>query len=170
MMLSQHDQTKIHVTGNFSLFDKIFMGAGFYAVTGIGMMGIYLESITWGIIYTGFLVLGFLVLLGYGLCSHCPYPYKHSDCLFPPFGQLFKKMYKYRPGPLTVIDKLAFFAIMGGIVVIPQYWLFKNDTLLSIFWICCVPTYAGFLFYECRKCRNSYCPFNLIKTDEFEST
>ena len=170
MMFSQHDQHSINVTGKFSLFEKIFMGIGFYAITIIGVFGIYMESVIWSLIYIGFLVLGFLVLLGYGLCSHCPHPYKYSDCLFPPLGQLFKKMYKYRPEPLTVIDKIAFFIIMGGIVVIPQYWLFKNYTILAIFWIFCVPTCAGLLLYECKKCQNLKCPFNLVKQESGEGS
>ncbi|MDY6972202.1 MAG: hypothetical protein SV775_07715 [Thermodesulfobacteriota bacterium] len=162
-MVVENTQANGRLTNKFSFFDKLFMGIGFYAVTAIGVYGIYRESVIYGLLYVGFLVFGFLVLFGYGLCAHCPHPYKHSDCLFPPFGQLFTKMYKFRPEPATIIDKTAFFVIMGGIVVIPQYWLFKDYTLLAIFWIFCILTCAGFLLFECRRCRNVNCPFNMAK-------
>ncbi len=92
-------------TERFSLFEKIPLGIGFYGFIITGLYGIYIENSVLGLIYIGFLIFGFLVLFGYGLCAHCPHPYMHSDCLFPPFGQLFKKMYKFRPAPLTTLDK-----------------------------------------------------------------
>ena len=150
----------------FSLKDKILMGAGFYGVMIIAIYAIYLQSLTWALIYIGVVIFGIVVLFGYCLCSHCPYPHHHSDCLFPPFGQLFHKIYGFKAQPLTIIDKIGVWVIMVGITIImPQYWLFKDYTLLAIFWIVCIPTFAGFLLYTCRRCRFYACPLNSAERD-----
>ena len=153
----------VNLTDKFPLVGKIVTGIAFYGVIIIGLYVIFQESIAWGLGYTAFLIFGFVVLFGYGVCAHCPYPYKYSDCFFPPFGQLVAKMYKFRPEPFNVIDKIGFFIIMGGMVVIPQYWLFKNYAMLVVFWILCVFMVALLQFYGCRRCRNFTCPFNTVK-------
>ena len=156
--------SNIHMIKKFSLLDKVLMGTGFYGMIIIAFYAIYLVSFTWVLIYLGVFVFGMLVLFGYCLCSHCPYPHSHSSCLFPPFGQVFKKIYTYRPGPLSATEKTGFWVIMIGIIVVmPQYWLLKNHALMALFWLLCLPTFAGFVFYNCKRCKCSYCPFNLAK-------
>lgn len=148
----------IKLVEKFSLFEKISIRVAFYGVIIIGALGIYLESILWGLIYTAFIITGTIVLL-YCLCAHCPYPYKFSDCLILPY-EVIKKIYRYRSYPMSVLDKIVFILILGGLIIIPQYWLFKNQTLLIIFWIFCIPAFAIFPFYFCNRCQHSSCPFN----------
>ncbi len=144
----------------FSLLDKLVMSIGFHGVVLIGLYAVYRESAVWGLIYLGFLIFGFLILFGYCLCAHCPHPYHHSDCLFPPFGKLYTKIFRFRPEPLSFSDKIGFYIIMIGLVIIPQYWLCKNYLLLALFWIFCLPTFLGLLLHQCKKCMNTACPFN----------
>ena len=163
-MVTQHPRRNVNLADRFSLVEKILMRIGFYGVLIIGAYGIYLESITVGLIYTAFVIFGLSVLLSYCLCSHCPYPYKYSDCLFVP-ARLVKKSYKFRSGPMSILDKIGFIVMMVGVVVIPQYWLLENYAILIIFWVFCLPTFAGFVFYECRRCRHFGCPFNLVREE-----
>jgi hypothetical protein len=157
-------QKTVTLAKKFSLAEKILMGIGFYGFVIIGGYGIYAESILWGLIYTGFLVFGFIVLIGYCVCAYCPYIYPdYSDCLFVPFGSLFRKLYKFRQGPMTALDKIGLFIMMSGAVIIPQFWLFKDLFLFTVFWIVCLPTIAGFILYECRKCQHTECLFNRAK-------
>ena len=145
----------------FSIREKIFMNGGVMGSVIIGTYGIYLESTLWAIGYVGFVLFAMLVLIGYSLCSRCPYIYEeYTDCLFPPWGKIYRKLYKYRPGKLTFFDKILFFAFFIGMPLFPQYWLVKNYAVLIAFWIVCLPTAAGFVFYECRRCQNLVCPFN----------
>jgi len=161
-----HCQQNKKTGAGFSLKEKILMGMGLYGSILIAACGIFLHSITWGLLYLGFVSFGMLVLFGYGLCSHCPYIYEeYSDCLFPPWGKVYRKLYKYRSSKLTSFDKIAFFITMIGIPVIPQYWLFKNHTVLVIFFLFYISTAAGFICYECRRCRHLGCPFNMVKKE-----
>ena len=160
-MATQNCQQNVNIAKGFSLSEKILMGLGIYGSVVIGTYGISLQSITWGLLYLGFVLFGMLVLFGYGLCSHCPYIHEeYIDCLFPPWGKIYKKLYNYRSEKLTLLDKIIFLTTMIGIPLIPQYWLLKNYTVLVIFWLFYLPTAAGFLFYECRRCQHFGCPFN----------
>jgi hypothetical protein len=135
---------------------------GFYGLTLVGAWGIYSQSITWGLIYTGVAMAGLVGGVLYGLCSHCPYPYDHSDCLFMPYP-VIKRLYRFRPEPLTPWDKIGFIAGTLVVVLMPQYWLVKEPLLLALFWILCLPTLATFPLYYCKKCRHILCPFNCVK-------
>ena len=160
-MPNQNSQQNTAVRMKFSLAEKILMGLGYYATVITGIYGTYLESITWGVAYTVFVIFGFSVLLGYCVCSYCPYIFpEYSDCLFPPFGRVVRKLYKFQPGPISSMDKTGFLIMMVGVVLIPQYCLLKNYTLLIIFWLFCLPTYAGLILYECKRCRHFDCIFN----------
>ena len=145
----------------FKLLEKILVRIGFYGFMFVGAYGIYSKSILWGLIYTVFVILGLKFGLLYFLCSHCPYPYKYSDCLFVPF-RLIEKQYEFRSNAMSVLDKIGFVAITAGFILIPQYWLFKNYTILILFWILCLPTLASFPFYLCRRCQHFDCPFNSV--------
>jgi hypothetical protein len=163
-MVFQHPRRNVNLADRFSLVEKILMRIGFCGVLIIGACGIYLESITFGLIYTAFIFFGQSVLLSYCLCAHCPYPHEYSDCLFAP-ARLVKKSYKFRAGPLSVLDKIGFIVMIVGVVVIPQYWLLKNYAILAIFWVFCLPTYAGLIFYECKRCRHFCCPLNQVREE-----
>lgn len=152
------------ITQGFSLIEKIFMGVTIYGSVTIGAYSMLLYSTLGALLYLGFVAFGMFVLFGYGLCSHCPYIYEeYIDCLFPPWGKVYRKIFTYRPGKLTFLDKLFFFITLLGIPMIPQYWLLKNYTLLILFWGFFLAMVGGFVFYECRKCQHVQCPMNLTK-------
>jgi len=160
-MSPQNCNGNVNLIERFTLHQKILMRVGFYGFMIIGAYGIYLESVLWGLIYSAFLILGIQFGLSYFLCSHCPYPYKHSDCLFAPFW-VFTKQYKFRPAPMSILDKTIFILAMAGFIIIPQYWLLKNYAVLILFWIFCLPTIGSLPFFWCRRCKNFHCCFNSV--------
>ncbi len=162
-MSNKRCKKKVNSSEGFSLKEKFLMSLGFYGAIIIGVYGIYLESILWVAIYLGFLIFGVFVLFGYSLCAHCPYVYEYSDCLFPPLGQLVGKIYKFRPQPMNTLDKIGPVLMIVGVIAIPQYWLFQNLIIFAIFWIFCLPTMIGLVFYECRRCLCVGCPLNQVK-------
>lgn len=147
-----------NLANKFSLFEKIPIRVTFYGLIIIGALSIYAESLLWGLIYTVFLIFGAIILLSC-LCTHCLYPFRYSDCLILPF-KVIKKICKFRSQPMGIIDTFGFIIVLGGIVIIPQYWLFKNNIFLILFWVFCFPTFAIFPLYFCRRCRHLSCPFN----------
>jgi len=160
-MHPQNCNQHVNLVQGFTLVQKILMRLGFFGFMIIGAYGVYLESMLWGLIYSGFVIFGIEFGLSYFLCSHCPYPYKYSDCLFAPFW-VFTKQYKFRSAPMSILDKAVFILAMAGFIVIPQYWLFKNYTILILFWIFCLPTIASLPLFWCRRCRHFDCPFNSV--------
>ncbi len=160
-MSNQHGMENGVITHRFSVMEKIFMGTLIYGAVAVGMYGIYLQSPLWALIYFVFVNFAMLFMFGYGLCSHCPYIFEeYKDCLFPPWGQIYHKIFKYRPGPLNLFDRLCFFGTLIGILVIPLYWLVGNLPVLAIFLIFYGATVSGFVLYECRRCQHIFCPFN----------
>jgi hypothetical protein len=163
-MLPKNCSQHVNLVESFTLLQKILMRLGFYGFMAIGVIGIYLESTVWALIYLGFVIFGIGFGLSFSLCSHCPYPYKYSDCLFAPFW-VFTKQYKYRPAPMSILDKSFFILSMAGFIVIPQYWLLKNYTILILFWIFCLPTIISFPFFWCKRCQHIHCCFNLVSEE-----
>ena len=163
-MASPLPQKCFNSSKTFSRYEKILMGGGFYASVITGAYAIYVQSVTWGTAYIMFLIFGSFVSLGYCVCAYCPYIFPdYSDCLFPPFGTVVRKLYKFRPGPIRVMDKIGFLTMMVGVITIPQYWLLKRPIILIVFWMFCLPTLMGFVFYECRRCQHHDCLFNRAK-------
>ncbi|MBN1273448.1 MAG: hypothetical protein JXB26_14365 [Candidatus Aminicenantes bacterium] len=168
-MSPQNDDQNIKLIDRFSLVEKILMRIGFYGFIIVGVYGIFTVSTLWGAIYIGFILLSLSFGLLYCLCSHCPYPYQFSTCLFLPYG-IVKKICRFRSESMNILEKIVFMVAILGLVVFPQYWLFKNYTILIIFWIFCLPTLGGLLFYFCKRCRHSCCPFNSARKKTGEGT
>ena len=165
-MSSQNSQQNVTEAMKFSLTEKVLLGIGYYGLFIIGAYSIYIQSIIWGLFYTCFIIFGLFVSFGYCVCAYCPYIYpEYSDCLFPPLGMLVRKVYKFRSGRISIVDKIIFLIMMVGTVIIPQYWLLRNYTLLVIFWIFCLPSYTGLILYECKRCQHFGCLFNRAKRD-----
>ncbi len=82
-------------------------GAGIYHVSGLLL-------IPW--LFFVFAFFGFIEIRV--MCSHCPYYAESEKSLkcWANYGAL--KLWKYRPGPMTITDKIIFF---GGFVVVWGY-------------------------------------------------
>jgi len=155
------------LTYHFSIKEKILMGIAIYGSVAVGIYGIYLQSATWASVYFLFVGFAMLFLLGYGLCSHCPYIYpEYKDCLFPPWGRIYHMIFNYRPGALSAFDKACCFATFIGILAIPIYWLLKTPAILVVFLLFYGATIGGFVLYECKRCQHFSCPFNAAHKKE----
>ena len=155
------------IAQGFSIKEKVFMGGAIYASVLAAAWGISLESVPWAIAYLCFVLFSMVVLIGYANCTHCPYIWEeYKDCLFPPWGKIYRKLFKYRPGKFTPLDYVFFFIFFLGIPLIPQYWLFKNYHALILFWVLYIPTALGFALHACRECQHTVCPFNRSKQAE----
>ncbi len=146
----------------FTLPQKFLMGLLFWSILIIGVYSIFVEDFFWGVVYSIYLFVFPFNLLGFAFCSHCPYPCEHSTCLFLPY-QLPKKVYKYKPTPMTTLDKTVTLISFLPISIVPLLWLYKSTYLLVPFIIANVALYAGFFFYFCKRCRNYACPINRVK-------
>ncbi len=144
----------------FSFLEKTIMRMSFYGFIIVGAYGICMESFAWGMAYISFAIFGLTFVVLFCLCAHCPYPYKHSTCLFLPF-EWVKKLYRYRSDRMGVLDKIGWITMILSLTLIPQCFLIRNLQLLALFWFSYIPMLL-FPFYYCRRCRHIHCPLNLV--------
>jgi hypothetical protein len=99
------------------------------------------------------------------LCSHCPHyaePSLKSLKCWANYGS--PKPWKYNPGPMSVIEKVVFFA--GGLIVfllpIISAILSGNLILLAVFAVLITACIFVLSRFYCNKCMNFACPFNRV--------
>jgi hypothetical protein len=49
---------------------------------------------------------------------------------------------------------------MAGMVIIPNFWLVADLSLLALFWLVALPFIAALPIHYCKRCRNFDCPMN----------
>jgi len=141
------------------------MRVSFYGMLILGALAIGLHQWWWGAIYLVYALFTlFYNVLG-ALCSHCPFAYEYSDCLFYPYTWVTKR-FAYRPYAMSLPDKLTFMGLFASYVVIPQFWLYQSLWLAIAFWAMAVSTFGSIRFHYCGHCRNIHCPLNAVEGRE----
>ena len=132
----------------------------------IGGYGIYSYKPVLLFIWVGIILFYFGVVEIRVMCSHCPHyaePNLKSLKCWANYGS--PKLWKYRPGPMSFIEKFIFligmvvvFACPLPIIILSELWL-----LLIIY----ILTTTAFFFtlntFLCTQCINFACPFNRVK-------
>lgn len=162
-------ESKLNLKNGFDWHEKLAMRGGIAAVVAIGAFAVYQDNPPVAAGYLLFVALGGLVVIYDSLCVYCPYPFKHSDCLFFPY-QLVASVTTLRTGPIpwlrNALSALAFL----GIVAIPQYWLWGRWGLFGAFWLLTLTGGIAVPLHFCRHCRHCRCPVNqvIIEMDRSE--
>lgn len=102
------------------------------------------------------------------MCSHCPHysePDINSLKCWANYGS--PKIWKYRPGPMSIIEKIVFISGLAIILLPPVLILFIQKSYLLI--LLYVSLLIGWkivlrMFY-CKKCINFACPFNVVDSE-----
>jgi hypothetical protein len=158
-MMDTTDQRCPAWKDGFAWHEKLLVRVGVAGLLGVGVIGIYLESLAAAVGYLLFALAGGLFLVYDSLCVYCPYPYEYSDCLFFPH-QLVSRVVKRRTGRIHWIRKAVLLLTAAGLVLIPQYWLWRHWGLLASFWILVAAIGLTFGLYYCRRCRHGLCALN----------
>jgi hypothetical protein len=131
-------------------------GAGIYQISGLLL-------IPWLLFVVAFF--GFIEIRV--MCSHCPHYAESEKSLkcWANYGSL--KLWKYRPGPMTITEKFIF---IGGFVVVwgyPMLFLIFNLQLFLL--IVYLITTTGFFMtlkvFLCSQCMNFACPLNCVNDE-----
>lgn len=144
----------------FPVWERIPYTIAFFGIQIIGLIAIYPYSIAWFTAYLVFLLIGNLYLFGFCLCARCPH--YGTNCIFL-FGKPIAKIYKFRPGPMSPIDKICAPLMPIGMLGIPMYWLIKEPVLLALFLVIGMACMLCLFVLKCRRCKHFSCPFNLVK-------
>ncbi len=136
-----------------SLPSFILGGVGIYHINGWLL-------IPWLIIIVAFF--GFIEIRV--MCSHCPHyaePLTTLKC-WANYGSF--KLWKYRPGPMTFIEKTVFFigfAIVWG-CPLPILILGEQLILLSFYLLTTIGFFIILTVFMCSQCMNFACPLNRV--------
>jgi len=131
----------------------------------LGGAGIYYESgwmlALWLLIVVGFF--GFLEIRV--MCSHCPHYTESGNSLKCWANYGAPKIWSYRPGPMSFMEKFIFF---GGIVIIwcyPLFFLIKGMQwfLLVVFILSTLGFFMTLKIFLCSQCMNFACPLNEVE-------
>ncbi len=131
-------------------------GAGVYQVSG-WWLGPWLLLI---IGYFGFVEIRVL-------CAHCPHYAEEGRVLQCWANYGAPKIWKYRPGPMTVGEKMVFLAGLAVVWGYPLWFLVSGRQwfLLLVYLI----TTAGFFMtlnmFLCSQCMNFACPLNTVANE-----
>ena len=129
-----------------------------------GGVGIYLANgwllVPWLILIVAYF--GFVEIRV--MCSHCPH-YAESDSSLRCWANYgAPKLWSYRPGPMTRVEKLVFF---GGFVVIWGYPLVPliaglQWILLAVYILATAGFFTILKISFCSRCMNFACPLNAV--------
>ncbi len=93
-------------------------------------------------------------------CSHCPHYTREAKTLKCMFFWGFPKFFAPRPGPMSMLEKLAAFAATFLIVFFPIYWLSRQPGLFVIYLLSLIVLVATIRRNECPRCIHGNCPLN----------
>jgi len=158
---------KNHIHCHFKLLDWVHFlltsippfllgGAGIYHMSGC----LLLPWIIFLVAFFGFIEIRVM-------CSHCPHygePQIHLKC-WANYGA--PKPWKYRPGPMTIIEKTVFFfgfAVVWG-YPLPFLILGNQLFLLAVYLITTVGFFTTLKTFMCSNCMNFACPLNSVNEE-----
>lgn len=133
----------------------------------VGGVGIYNQSV-WLLLFWILIVVAFFGFVEIRvMCSHCPHYAEEGTSLKCWANYGAPKLWKYRPGPMSIFEKTVFF---GGFVIVWGYPLLV--LVISGQWFLLLVygmTTAGFFMtlinFLCVQCMNFACPLNRVAED-----
>ena len=149
---------------HFSLKDLLYFMLISFPSFLLGGVGIYHLNgwllIPWLIIIIAFF--GFIEIRI--MCSHCPHYAETLTSLKCRANYGSPKLWKYRPGPMTINEKLIFF---GGFAVVWGYPLpvlisGEQLILLLLYAVATIGFFIILIVFMCSQCMNFACPINRV--------
>ena len=98
------------------------------------------------------------------MCSHCPHYAEPGKTLACWANHGSPKLWKYRPGPMSAMEKLVFLA---GLVVVwaypvPFFVIAELWFLLALYGLTSAAFFATLKMFLCSQCMNFACPLNSV--------
>ena len=131
----------------------------------VGLIGIYMYNPLLIIIWLVICFLYFGLIEIRVMCSHCPH-YAETETktlkCWANYGS--PKLWKYRPGPMSTLEKIVF--ILGGLLIAVYPLLLiilsQNYPILVVYLILIVVCFYYMRTYMCNQCINFACPANRV--------
>ncbi len=102
------------------------------------------------------------------MCSHCPHyaePDLKSLKCWANYGS--PKIWKYRPGPMSILEKIIFITGLVIILISPiVILLIGHNFMFAIFYLILLILWKiGLKVFYCSRCINFACPLNAVEID-----
>jgi hypothetical protein len=119
----------------------------------------------WSLVFWIAIIIGFFGFLEIRvMCSHCPHYAEDGTTLGCWANHGAPKLWKYRPGPMSLIEKMIFcggLAVVWGyplpFIVIGRLWF-----LLALYVLSNAAFFATLKLFLCTQCMNFACPLNSV--------
>ncbi|MHC4597658.1 MAG: hypothetical protein ACYS47_01505 [Planctomycetota bacterium] len=111
------------------------------------------------------LILGFFCVVEIRvLCSHCPHYAEDSPTLSCWANHGVPKLWKYRPGPTSTVEKAVFLGGLALVWVFPPVFLVIGERwfLLALYVLTNAAFFATLKLSFCSRCMNFACPLNSV--------
>ena len=130
----------------------------------IGSIAIARNSIKWVAVYIGIALFFFLIIKLRFACIHCLYYIRSQGCVKCIMPPRVPKLFKARPGPHSLFEKVMI--VLGALPVFlfPVYWLVREPIMLGAYIVAWVLFILTAHRYECIRCINFECPVNRAPT------
>ncbi|MBN1294808.1 MAG: hypothetical protein JXB48_23430 [Candidatus Latescibacteria bacterium] len=140
----------VHFHGKFSLLL-------FLAAIVVGLVAIVKESTTMGMMY-GVVILISLVSILWSYCAKCRC--RKGGCVHYFTAKIANLLPDRKPGKYTLWDNLGLLVPVAVMLIIPQFWLWKNTPLIIVFWTGVVVSVIDLRLFVCCACKNRVCILN----------
>jgi hypothetical protein len=124
-----------------------------------------------GVLAGGFIALAIWIIMIVGyfgfieirvMCSHCPHYAEETSILGCWANHGAPKIWKYRPGPMSMVENIVF---IGGLILVfgyPVLFLVMGALwfLLSLYVLTSAAFFLTLKMFLCSQCMNFACPFN----------
>jgi len=120
---------------------------------------------TWPLMAWIAIIIGFFGFLEIRvMCSHCPHYAEDGLTLGCWANHGSPKLWKYRPGPMSAPEKLAFFCGLAVICVypLPFFWIGERWFLLALYFLTNAAFFMTLKLFLCSQCINFACPLNSV--------
>ncbi|MBI9052049.1 MAG: hypothetical protein JEZ00_21725 [Anaerolineaceae bacterium] len=152
-----------HFNGSQLIHFLFFMMPAFL----LGGRAIFLSGIPMLLIWIGLIVGYFLFTEIRVMCSHCPHYAEEGASLQCWANYGASRLWKYRPGPMSITEKIIFFAGLALVMLFPMVFFIINtmwfDMILYIMIV--TAAYLTMRNLMCNHCMNFACPLNIVSKD-----
>jgi len=133
----------------------------------LGGLGLYNQSV-WLLVFWILIVIAFFGFVEIRvMCSHCPHYAETGTSLKCWANYGAPKLWKYRPGPMSILEKIVFFSgfvIVWGyplvVLVLSGQWF-----LFLVYIIATAGFFMTLINFLCVQCMNFACPLNRVAED-----
>lgn len=130
----------------------------------VGGAGVWQAGLTPFLVWLGITVgfFGFLEIRV--MCSHCPHYAEEGSTLrcWANYGS--PKLWKYRPGPMSLPEKVLFFGGLAAVWGYPLVFMTLGQrwSVLVLYLLLMASFFTTLRQFLCSRCMNFACPLNLV--------